>query len=257
MNLQKNFLTKVFILISFLSTLQSCKGPDQGINETFQQKFGKAIEKVKAERTPPVVAKTKDGSNGLNFSGPAEQDWRDLDDSQTNNEFYANVDATEYDGVRVQRFFPDAGNLERARASGANLPDDVFDIVYNTTVSPPFAKSGAEFDNINIPAYDAYGVRTEMSEKEYLFAGNDSLQKNLDQINSNRTPQDIEASTTIIKEQRQLKKEQKIIKTFGASSTLLDGSKKIKSEAKKLPKNQAKQPQTNTKLLINKIHEKS
>jgi len=25
--------------------------------------------------------------------------------------------------------------------------------------------------------------KTEMSEKEYLFAGNDSLQKNIDQIN--------------------------------------------------------------------------
>ena len=65
---------------------------------------------------------------------------------------------------------------------------------------------------------DVYGVQTEMSEKSYLLAGNNSLQKNVDQINAEKTAEDIEMSEALINEQKQLRRKQRMQKTFGDDS---------------------------------------
>ena len=226
MNLLKNLFSKVFLLLFCALLFQSCKSaPD--VNESFQRKFGEEVKRVKITRTP-VAEKDLEK---LSFSQEiAKPDWRDLDSGSS--EYYANVEAKDYKGTRMQKFLPDNDDYARARSSPSNLPNDIFDITYNTTISPPFSKSGAEFDNINIPLFDAYGVKTEMSEKEYLFAGNDSLQKNIDQINSQKDQQDAEISEILIKEKRELRRRDKVIKIFGKNSSALDSKPDSKPDSK-------------------------
>jgi hypothetical protein len=53
---------------------------------------------------------------------------------------------------------------------------------------------------------------------DLFFAGNNSLQKNVDQINAEKTAEDIEMSETLINEQKQLRRKQRMQKTFGDDS---------------------------------------
>ena len=130
---------------------------------------------------------------------------------------YANVDFEEYSAVKPKDHLPDAGSFEHGRTS-SQFPQGMFDLRYRTRLSPPFRKSGFEFDRIKVPMKDAYGVKTEMSEKEYLLVGNESLQKNVDQINSQRSEDDIDNSEILIKEQKWLKRRRKMMRIFGEDS---------------------------------------
>ena len=148
-------------------------------------------------------------------------------------QYYANVDFEEYSQVQPKEYMP---NGFEAGKNSSKLPADMFDLSYQPTITHPFRKSGFEFDLINIPPEDSYGVKTAMSEKEYLLVGNESLQKSVDQINSTKTQDDIEISEILIKEQQQLKRRQKMMKMFGEDVLEADSVKNKNKTAAAKPK---------------------
>ncbi len=233
----------ILVGILFLP-LFSCAGPT-GVNAEFQKKYGKQIEKLREERASPAAA----GQEVVNQNLPKATDWRDAGVSapNTNSSYYAYMDIAKFNNQQQapQEYLPNYQLYERARiASANNIPEDIFVIVYNTGLYPPFKKDGVEFDVIEIPEADAYGIKTALSDKPYLLSGNESLQKNIDQINDSRTQDDIKISEILIKEQKQLRRKQKIQKIFGESIELasLESSspkKEIKKTAGKKDQNKA------------------
>ncbi len=213
MKLLQKFLPEfLFLLMSF--SLLSCSTPDTQ-NAVFEEKFGASFEKVKAERTP---AKGSD-SRIVVLQAPTEADLRDMVNESNQND-YPYVDVNKF-GERIpQAALPNGEFYEQARMQSPSnaLPPDLFEIGYNTQVHPAFRKTGAEFDTISVPPADVYGVKTEMSEKPYLLAGNDSLQKSIIGINSEKTAEDIELSEILIREQKQLKRKQKMREIFGSDA---------------------------------------
>ena len=172
-------------IISFL--LFACSQPDTQ-NAVFEEKFGPSYEKVKAERTP---AKGSD-SKIVVLQAPTAEDLRNMSNEDNQNGF-TYVDVNKF-GERIpQAALPNGESYEQARVQNPSnaLPPDLFEIGYNTELYPAFRKTGIEFDNISVPPTDVYGVKTEMSEKPYLLAGNDSLQKNINQTNAEQTADDI------------------------------------------------------------------
>lgn len=228
----KEILFKNIALVIFLLGFSSCK--IETVNDNFREKYSKEVEKISASRSQsfdkpiPVGMRPKQ-----DFSAPIPQNkvlHSGQADAPGSEQYYANVDFEEYSGVRPKNHLPNASSYHQGR-NAPHLPDDMFDLSYKTRLNPAFRKSGFEFDMIKVPRKDAYGVKTAMSEKDYLLVGNDSLLKNVDQINSQRSEEDIEMSETLIKEQKILKRRQKMIKIFGEKSLEADSVAK----AKKLP----------------------
>lgn len=218
MKFLQKFLLKILLPVFCFAGVFSCSSP-QNINEVFEQKFGKQVGKIKAERTPPK------GSKGEVISSPVPvlNDLHDSDSSGQNKNYYAYVDVTKFHEKTPQYYFPNGESYEQEAAKNPSnsLPQNMFDVSYNTALYPPFRRIGAEFDRIEVPEKDAYGVKTAMSEKPYLLAGNDSLKRNIDQIISEKNADEIEFSETLIREQKQLKRKEKMVKIFGRNSVEL------------------------------------
>ena len=215
MKSNKEFFTRILILIFFILITSSC-AKKLSINQSFQKKYGKQVERIKVERTPPKQL----AEDNVVERGPSAEDWRNSE-KIAGEEYYAYVDVTKFSEDRMpQNFLPNGESYQNARAENPSnkLPEGMFEIAYNTNLHSPFRIIGAEFDGIEIPAEDAYNVKTAMSEKPYFLVGNEKLQRNINQINSQKTSQDIEISQILIKEEKQLKRKQKMIKIFGQDS---------------------------------------
>ena len=151
-----------------------------------------------------------------------------------------------------KNYFPNHETYEQARArKDLNfLPENVFEVSYDTNLNPSFSKFGAEFDAIAIPPYDVYGVKTKLENKPYLLAGNKFLQNSIDQISSQKTEEEIEISEILIKEQKKINLEQRMIEVSDEEKLEKSSSKKTspkkdkitdKNTAEILPKKPANQ----------------
>lgn len=211
----KTGMTKVADNIFFTLLIFCCLSCSKTtLNSVFEKKYGKEVQKIRVSRTAPAVNLDKNAK--LNFVLPTvENNSLNDGDEADYEQHYANVDVEEYISVPPKEFFPNAANFEQAKSTPENLPKNMFDITYYTALSPPFKRSGIDFDLINVPKQDYYGIITAMTTKDYLLIGNDSLQQNVDQINNNRTTKDIEMSKILIKEQRQIRRNDRMIKVFG------------------------------------------
>lgn len=211
---QKKTLKLFFILFALCSA--SCS-PKNTLNSAFQKKYGKEVKKIADSRVPPKTSQKKDDK--LDFASPQDEYMKQQSPISSDYEqYYASVDPDEYASTPPRNFLPNGEVYEQAKSAPESLPKNIFNISYRTALSPAFRKSGVDFDLINIPPQDSYGVITAMSEKEYFLVGNNSLQKNIDYINKSRSSEDVEMSKILIKEQRQLRRKQKTIKAFGVGS---------------------------------------
>ncbi len=117
-------------------------------------------------------------------------------------------------GVSNNSNSPNLQTLEVARAANNQLPKDMFIIRYATNPHPPFTSTGIEFDVIEVPQYDAFGIASNLADKQYLLTGNNALQKNIDKIESRLTRENIEFSRILIAERKRLRQEQKDAQDF-------------------------------------------
>ncbi len=213
-----------FLLLLLCLCLFSCKKKNL-INEAFKEKYGQEIERIKNDRTPTQDVKigTKYNFESSSFENTTKASERVVDLEQQ----YANVDVQEYSEVKPKQFFPNS-NVYAEGKSAQSLPDNIFDLSYNTTLSPPFKPVKSAFDLVQIPSYDYYGVRTSLEEKQYGITGNNYLQKNIDEINAKRSKEDIEISKILIEEQKKLKRQFRMEKIFGPKQQ--NGSEKEKKD---------------------------
>lgn len=215
-----NFSASFFVNSAFIIALvglASCRpNDDWDQNKTFSGRYSKDIEEIKASRIDPSTIKL-DPNAKLEFTAPVDQNSA----RYTNN----NVAVPEY--YTTQQF-----SNQMVAPSGFQFPVEMFENNYNPPINSPFRKIGAEFDAIDVPRQDAYGVKAGMSEKEYLLVSRKLLQKNVDQINKQRTPDDVENSEILISEQKKLKRKEKMIKIFGQESVTVEDEAKSSAASK-------------------------
>jgi len=215
MKFLQNFSLQFFLFLSLLCSFSSC-APKTDINSAFNKKYGKEVQQTKIERTP-----SKEMNHETSYSTPPTEE-EVIRSLAATSEYFPYVDVAKFGEKVPQSYLPNGEVYELSRAKNpANaLPPNMFEIAYNTAVHPPFRRVGIEFDTITIPPEDVYGVKTEMSDKSYLLAGGDAMQKSIDKINNEKTADDIEMSEILIKEQKQLKRKQKMVKIFGQEGTI-------------------------------------
>ena len=224
-----NFLRILPLLFSFLA--YSCT-PLQTVdidqpNEDFSKRFGSQIETIKAARVPQGDIP---GKQVMYSAAPTP----DQIARETAGDYYPYVDITKF-GERIpQSYLPTAEYYGQARANDPSnaLPQNIFDITYNTALYPQFRRIGAEFDVIKIPPQDAYGVQTAMSDKTYLLPGRAAMMKAVDLIEDEKTAQDSEIGVILVAEKKQIIRKKKARKIFGESEDELAEEKDVKTKEK-------------------------
>ncbi len=209
-NSDKIFLQKVRTALCLFGVvgLSACFSNNfPNINENFEKKYGKDVEKINSERAV-------DQSNNISVT----QSPYATDMIMPESDYYAYVDVKRFNEHAPKVYLPNGESYEQTRRLGLadSIPPDIFDINYNLGVYSAFRVIGAEFDRVNIPSQDVYGIKTKMSDKEYLLAGNDALQRSIDEVGKSKNSVDIENSEILIKERRAAKIKAQMKKNFGS-----------------------------------------
>lgn len=219
----RGLINKGFIAIITLIILSSCSQDiSLRVNKDFKSKYAEQVQMINAHRQ---------NSRG---GGGAPLNIEDF--NQDNNPFLARNSAPSpmmqmqaQNPRQDQRQSQRSTQREQDPNAPQKIPQDVFDLNYNLALNPPFMVFGHEFDTIEIPSYDFYGIKSTMDDKPYLIAGNLALQKDIDFINNSRDDLDVEISETLIKEQKELRRQQKLKKIYSGEATELE-KQKIKEE---------------------------
>jgi len=214
-----NNFKSFFFGFSILISISSCSnGVDNNyfsgseINENFQQKYGKQIIDINSERGIDKN-QTNDKlylTDQKNLVTPEDQFTGG--DNISNSFDY--VDKSYFGSPTPKQIFPNYETYQQGSFANPNqtLSPKIFEISYNTFLNPPFNNLGEEFDYIEIPDVDAFGVNSSSSNKNYTLIPINSLEKSINQINNSRTAEDIEFSKKIIAERKFLIRNKRLIK---------------------------------------------
>ena len=166
-------------------------------NKKFEDQYSDDIEKINQSRSPQTLPK-EDLETLLK---PTLQD--DLGLDGTNSFDYVNIS---HFGSTQKKYFPDYETYEQGKfSSPANqFSPKIFEIGYNTYLNQPFTKSGVEFDFIEIPESDSFGIKSSSTNKNYTLIPMQSLQDSIDIINKSKTAEDIEFSKRLIVDKKAL-----------------------------------------------------
>ena len=206
-----------YLLTLFLITLSlySCSsGPEFKFseNETFQKKFGEEIKKIKKDRTqssPETSNKNNlDPTDSSNLFVPISQSETGQDKSNS----FDYVDISHMGSKQPKPHFPNYETYQQGIANNPsnNLSPRIFEISYTTYLNPPFDESSREFDFIEIPETDSFGVKSSASYKNYTLVPIDSIQNAIKTINLSKTDEDIDFSKKMIVEKKALLRHKKL-----------------------------------------------
>ena len=184
-----------FLLLSI--NLTSCQliFNEPSHNKKFEDQYSDEMEKINQSRnakpspkedlekllTPTLQNDTgQDGSNSFDYVGMS------------------------YLGSTQKKYFPDYETYEQGKFSNPSdqFSPKIFEIGYNTYLNQPFTKSGVEFDFIEIPEFDSFGIKSSPANKNYTLIPIRSLQDSIDIINKSKTAEDIEFSKKLIAEKK-------------------------------------------------------
>lgn len=189
------------LLVLAITTL-SCSTPT-----VFKEKYGKEVEKINAARIPQKTL----GKEVMYSSPPTQEEWAKMTSQEQNENKYSYVNVDRFDSEK--KYLPDKDYYDQMQAYNPSnlIPTDLFKTKYSTILASKFRHTGAEFDTIKTPSYDAYGISALLSQKPYILVGNDVLQSSLDIVDQKRNRIDIMASKIIISEQKDLRHKQRML----------------------------------------------
>lgn len=197
--MKKIYLTIYFLFITLV--LNSCQIPliETKNDKRFEEIYSKDVDRINRERTSKEKDSLKDLSKML---VPSSQDQRASD--VTNSFDY--VEISNIGSKKPEKYYPDYETYEYGKYSNPSnsFSPKIFEIGYNTYLNKPFSVSGVEFDFIDIPELDSYGVKSSSSDKNYTLIPIQSLQEAIKIINQSRSEEDIEFSKKLIVEKKTL-----------------------------------------------------
>ncbi len=173
----KKIYSRIYFSLLIIN-LTSCQliFEESSHNKKFEDQYSDDIEKINQSRNPQTLPK-EDLETLLK---PTLQD--DLGLDGTNSFDYVNIS---HFGSTQKKHFPDYETYEQGKfSSPANqFSPKIFEIGYNTYLNQPFTKSGVEFDFIEIPESDSFGIKSSSTNKNYTLIPMQSLQDSIDIIN--------------------------------------------------------------------------
>lgn len=179
-------------------------------NDLFEARFKSDTDKINKIRTlneEKSVFGFLGSDSNIDYKNPSNFQTPDRQNlpSKTLANKYNYVDIS-YLGSKNAQHFPD---LETYQQGIANNPDsgldpNVFEISYSTYLNKPFNNLGEDFDKINIPIQDGYGIKSSASDKNYNLVPIASLQNAIKTIIESRSQVDLEITRKLIVERKNL-----------------------------------------------------
>ncbi len=190
-----------FAILILLTLLFSCSSDNEKINESFVKKYHEEIKRINEQRAP---AQKEAKSETIISQPPTKEEV--IEELASKAEYYPYADISLIGDAPRDAVLPnrETYELSKNQSPSNSLPPNIFEISYNLGLYPPFHKIGAEFDAINVPQADAFGVSTELKNKEYLLVGNNSLQRSIDSINSEKTKDNIDITRMLVTEKKKI-----------------------------------------------------
>jgi hypothetical protein len=195
-------MKKIYYKIYFsllIINLTSCqlifKEPSH--NKKFEDQYSNDIEKINKSR---------------NMQATPEEDLEKLLTPTLQNDTNSDgANSFDYVGIshfgsNQKKYFPDNETYEHGKFSNPSdqFSPKIFEIGYNTYLNQPFTKSGVEFDFIEIPESDSFGIKSSPDNKNYTLIPIRSLQDSIDIMNKSKTAEDIEFSKKLIVDKKSL-----------------------------------------------------
>lgn len=211
--MQKKYRWLFFLLILICSSCSNHQEFNFSDNSNFEKKFGNQVELINSERnfqqnSSSNNSDTLDPTNAVNLNIPIFQN--ENNDDKSNSFNY--VDISHFGMAQPRQYFPNYETYQQGARNNpnSNLSPRIFEISYNTYLNQPFDESGKDFDMIDIPEIDSYGVRSSSNNKNYNLVPIKSLQNAVKTINDSKTIDDIEFSKKIIVEKKVLLRRKKL-----------------------------------------------
>jgi hypothetical protein len=221
--------------------LLNCCVPQDTINHDFQEKYSQAIETLKAQRSE------NPSNNKQNFFSTVPTN-AEIEGARTQYSGY--FDIAKFGQKVDPNSLPSAENYYNAGAPNkAAQPREpaIFEIVYSSDLQSFFRRPGIEFDNIAVPEYDAYGVKTAMSEKSYFLPGGNLLQSSIDKVIDSKGEFDDENAEILVKEKKQILRKKLMKQIFAGNVELAKNDNEEQNDEDKIKKSAKKDDQKNHK----------
>jgi len=215
LNLKTRHLFKIFLILAIIFLISSCsQATSEDINNNFLKKYGGEVEKINNIRESSQQVQTVSDCQSSFFGCEEGKDrWKEpstmfgIENSSTAQS--ATIDTSKITMPKPpEEFTPNIQTLTNGQ--GRQLPEDMFYISYNLNNFPEsYGRQKLSFDDINIPKQDAFGVRTELGEKNYQLIGNRTLQQDIDFTKQLTNKSDQEISSELIKQEKQIRRSKK------------------------------------------------
>lgn len=226
---------KFFWALLSIVALNSCV-PKDTINDGFEEKYSEAIESLKARRTENAAG----GKQNFFSTVPttAEIEGQKM-------QYYTYSDIAKFGQNSNPNALPSPENYysQSGAAPQGTAEPGIFEIRYSLDSQTFFRRPGIEFDNITIPEYDAYGVKTAMSQKSYFSPGGNLLQRSIDKVIDSKGEFDDENAEILVKEKKQILRKKLMKQIFEGNVELAkndDGEQNSEDETKKSAKKDEK-----------------
>jgi hypothetical protein len=188
----KRIYSRIYFALLIIN-LTSCQliFKETSHNKKFEDQYSDDIEKIKQSRN----AQTSPKEDLEKLLTPTLQNDTNLDGSNS----FDYVGMSHF-GSNQKKYFPDYETYEQGKFSNPSdqFSPKIFEISYNTYLNQPFTRSGVEFDFIEIPESDSFGIKSSSTNKNYTLIPMRSLQDSIEIINKSKTAEDIEFSKKLI-----------------------------------------------------------
>ena len=192
----KKIYYRIYFLLLIIS-LTSCQliSEQSPLNRKFKKQYSNDIKKINKSRNMQATPK----EDLAKLLTPTLQ--TNTDSDKANSFDYVGMS---HFGSNQKKYFPDYETYEQGKFSNPSdqFSPKIFEIGYNTYLNQPFTKSGVEFDFIEIPESDSFGIKSSPANKNYTLIPIRSLQDSIDIINKSKTAEDIEFSKKLIADKK-------------------------------------------------------
>jgi hypothetical protein len=158
----KRIYSRIYFALLIIN-LTSCQliFKETSYNKKFEDQYSDDIEKIKQSRN----AQTSPKEDLEKLLTPTLQNDTNLDGSNS----FDYVGMSHF-GSNQKKYFPDYETYEQGKFSNPSdqFSPKIFEISYNTYLNQPFTRSGVEFDFIEIPESDSFGIKS-LNEKASEF----------------------------------------------------------------------------------------
>ncbi len=246
-----NIVLKLFTTILLLLVSTSCSNTLEQNNKNFLNKYGSQVNRINSARERSA---SKQVIKAKNIQQVKQAPWKyPAKIMGIDGTYYVRSAFIDTDKLKLkanpQDFLPNFDTFMHGQ-NMKNMYPDIFKASYETKNYPTsYKKDVISFDDIKIPKHDYFGIKSNLSEKQYDIIDHKILQENIDYVHDYLNMDNKEINLILLKEKEEIRRQRiadlliakikeeeeegEITKEEGGEITTQEGSKEAMEKTKK------------------------